>query len=133
MLTATRTTTGRISRSKENYRQIDVFFTDDLLGQPAIEIEVTVVHELLHALTRPWRAQIDSLCGTLSREAYATLADQRVHEEEQLVDRLSRVIVAQAHGSQPYGTLGYDTAKVPSSFAWQRAAPLTVRAPDAEE
>lgn len=91
-----------ISRCHDDYTTQKIHFPDESLEREPLAIEITVVHELLHALTRPWREQINSLAGSLSREAYTTLADARVHEEEQLVDRLARVLVAQRYGAQPY-------------------------------
>lgn len=80
-------------RTRDDYTIATLYFTDDCLARPFEDVEVTIVHELLHMLTRPWRHQIRDLCGPLGGDAYRALDRAREHEEEQLVDRLARVIV----------------------------------------
>jgi len=95
-----------ISQTKNDYREICVYFTPECLDDRS-RCEVTVVHELLHALTRPWRQQIDSVASDLAAPAYHALRRAREHEEEQLVDRLARVLVSLVGGSDrtaAYGT-----------------------------
>ncbi len=120
-----------ISQCHEDYADQKVHFPDASLERHPLDIETTVVHELLHALTRPWRDQVDSVRMALANDTAQVLRNQREHEEEQLVDRLARVLVAQAHGRRPFGTVLSESAKVPSSIAeWQQGAPLMVDAGD---
>lgn len=89
----------------EDYRELRVHFTDACLRRPREQVEITVVHELLHALTRPWRQQVMSMSSDLASDVYRRLEDARRHEEEQLVDRLSRVLVSERRGDDlAYGT-----------------------------
>lgn len=81
-----------ICESKSDYTEVRVHLTDECLARSDAEVEVTLVHELLHALTRPWRQQIESVAGAISQDAYRALRNAREHEEEQLVDRLSYII-----------------------------------------
>lgn len=94
-----------ICETKNDYTEIRVHFTDESLARSYEEVVVTLVHEMLHALTRPWRQQIDSVACTMGSDAYRALSNARSHEEEQLVDRLSRVLV---------GQLGPGTTRRPS-------------------
>lgn len=84
-----------ICDTKKDYTEIRLHLTDECLVRPDDEVLVTLVHEMLHALTRPWRQQIDSVASAMGGEAYRALRNAREHEEEQLVDRLSRVLVSQ--------------------------------------
>lgn len=83
-----------ICRTKDDYTEIRLHLTDECIARSDEEVEITLVHEMLHALTRPWRQQIDSIAGTMSSEAYRALLNARGQAEEQLVDRLSRVLVS---------------------------------------
>jgi hypothetical protein len=89
---------------KDDYQEICIHFTDACLARGGVDVETTVVHELLHAVTRPWRQQIDSVASDLPSAVYGRLRAARVHEEEQVVDRLARVLVA---GSKGFGTREY--------------------------
>lgn len=91
------------SQSRDDYTEICIHFTDDCLEREREAVEVTVVHELLHALTRPWRAQIDSIASQIASPLYVALTNARSHEEEQLVDRLSRVLVEQRRAGATVG------------------------------
>jgi hypothetical protein len=88
-----------------DYREIRVHFTDDCLRRSRREIEITIVHEFLHALTRPWRKLLDDVEDEVAKPKHDLLNEVREHEEEQLVDRLSYVIVAQTHDSEPFETV----------------------------
>jgi hypothetical protein len=97
-----------ICQTKDDYRELCVFFSDDCLERSARQVEITVVHELLHALTRPWRQQIDDVAFDLGNIRASALRELREHEEEQLVDRLAYVLVAQTHESEAFGTVERD-------------------------
>lgn len=85
-------------QTRTDYTEMVMHVTDRALQRPREELAVSVVHELLHALTRPWRQQIDDAAGQLSVDAARALQARRSHEEEQLVDRLARTIVDLARG-----------------------------------
>jgi hypothetical protein len=102
-----------ICETKPDYRELCVYFTPECLADRD-RCEVTVVHELLHALTRPWRQQIDSIASDLAAPAYHALRRAREHEEEQLVDRLARVIVFLAGGTD--GIAAYGTREFTGSI-----------------
>jgi hypothetical protein len=84
-----------VSQTSEDYTEIRVHFTDECLLRDDAQVEVTIAHELLHALTRPWRGITDRVAPYLPQFAIDQLEAERVHEEEKLVDRLSRVLIAQ--------------------------------------
>jgi hypothetical protein len=120
-----------ISRCHDDYASQKIHFPDASLERHPLDVEITVVHELLHALTRPWRVQINATRSALGQDVHHGLYCQREHEEEQLVDRLARVLVAQAHGRRPFGTVLSEEAKVPTGIAERQAgAPLMVDASD---
>jgi hypothetical protein len=95
-------------QTSDDYRSITVHFTDDLLEESPRQVEITIVHEFLHALTRPWRKLIDDVEYEVSKPKFDLLNELREHEEEQLVDRLSCVLVAQTHGAEAFGTIEPD-------------------------
>ena len=80
-----------------------------LTDEVRAEVHVTVAHELLHALTRPWRTVIDRVEPYLPQLALDHLDAEGIHEEEQLVDRISRLLVTLTGGV----TVGPDTVKGP--------------------
>lgn len=88
----------------DDYLAITVHLTDECLKRSAREIEITVVHELLHALFRPWAKQIEDVAFDLGSLRASALRKEREHEEEQLVDRLAYCLVAQAHDAEAFGT-----------------------------
>lgn len=94
-----------VCQTKDDCLSLTIHFTDDCLKRSDREIEITIVHELLHALTRPWRKLLDDIRDDMSLEKHRTLDQQREHEEEQLVDRLAFTLVAQTHGAEPFGTV----------------------------
>lgn len=94
-----------ICRRKEDYLSITVHFTDKCLERSPREIEITAVHELLHAIFRPWGKQIDDVAFDLGNVRAGALRREREHEEEQLVDRLAYALVAQTHGAEAFGTV----------------------------
>jgi hypothetical protein len=97
-----------VCETADDYQRLRVHFTDDLLNRGPREIEITIVHELLHALTRPWRKLIDDVEEDIAAGKHKLLHDFQSHEEEQLVDRLSYVIVCQTHNAEPFGTVEGD-------------------------
>jgi hypothetical protein len=98
--------TWAVCRTPDDYLKLQIHFTDKLLEtQSNAEIEATVVHEMLHALTRPWRNLLDAIAFDLGNAKTTPLRQQQEHEEEQLVDRLSYLLVAQAHGTEAVGTI----------------------------
>jgi hypothetical protein len=92
-------------QTNDDYLHINVHFTDELLKENHRKIEITVVHELLHAITRPWRRLVDAVEDDLPARAHRVLTSEQEHQEEAFVDRLSCVIVAQTHGSEAFGTI----------------------------
>jgi hypothetical protein len=92
-------------QTSEDYQALKVYFPDESLERSPREIEITVVHELLHALTRPWRKQIDDVGFNLDSIRGREIRKIREHEEEKLVDRLAYVLVAQTHGAEAFGTI----------------------------
>lgn len=88
------------SQSMEDYDQITIHFSDECLERADATIITTIVHELLHGAFRDMRGLIDRLCGQIHRDAWQVWNAQRVHEEERLVDRLSRTIAALDAGAQ---------------------------------
>lgn len=101
-----------LCQTKDDYLAISVYFTDECLERSDREIEITVVHEMLHALTRPWRKMRDDVFSDLPRAKYDQFSRTQEHEEEQLVDRLAYVLVAQTHGAEAFGTVeGEPTGK----------------------
>jgi hypothetical protein len=94
-----------ISQTKNDYTEVCLYFTDGCLARGAAEVEITVVHELLHALTRPWRSTIDDVETHMPKATHDLLYSQQGHEEEQLVDRLSRALVAERLGSTVFRTI----------------------------
>lgn len=88
-----------IMEAPDDYRQICMHFTDDCLRRRQESVEVTIVHELLHALTRPGRRMVQRLHGHLPSTLVQELDAWRSHEEEQLVDRLARALVATRRGA----------------------------------
>lgn len=91
-------------RTPDDYLKIHVYFTDKLLKESAEEIETTVVHELLHALTRPWRKQLDSVSYELGNLKTSALRESQEHEEEKLIDRLAYALVARERETAAVGT-----------------------------
>lgn len=94
-----------VCRTPGDYLKIQIHFSDKLLKEPLAEIEATVVHELLHALTRPWRNLLDGVSYELGNAKTSVLREGQEHEEEKLVDRLAYVLVARETGTQPVGTV----------------------------
>jgi hypothetical protein len=94
-----------VCQTNDDYLHINVYFTDELLKEPPRKIEITVVHELLHALVRPWRRLLNAVEDDLPARAHHALHEEQEHEEEQLVDRLAYALVAQTHGAEPFGTI----------------------------
>jgi hypothetical protein len=81
------------SQTDEDYTRISIHFTDECLSRDDAEVQVTVAHELLHALTRPWRTTVDRVEPYLPQVAFEQVEAERLHAEEQLVDRISRLLV----------------------------------------
>jgi hypothetical protein len=88
------------SQTAVDYTRISIHFTDECLSRDDAEVHVTIAHELLHALTRPWRTTMDRVFPYLPRAAFEQLDRERVHEEEKLVDRLSRLLVTLTPGGR---------------------------------
>jgi len=86
-----------------DYDELRVYFTDDCLERPDEEVHVTVVHELLHALMRPHRALLEELAPQVTMAVYTVISARRRHDEEHLVERLSRALVAQALKAEGVG------------------------------
>lgn len=76
----------------EHYLHAEVAFAKAARRRPAAEVDATIVHELLHCLTREYRRTFDLLTDHVSADMLALLNACHVAAEEQLVDRLSRVI-----------------------------------------
>ena len=70
---------------------IDVDFIET--GDPA-EVDVTIVHELLHLLLRETRRTLDLIGGQLHRDAMAVISEHHRVAEEIVADRVSRAVVA---------------------------------------
>lgn len=101
-----------VCRTPDDYLKIQIHFSDKLLEESREEIEATVVHELIHALTRPWRKQLEGFSYELGEAKAAPLRARQEHEEEQLVDRLAYVFVAMKHGTNACRT---ETAQRPEA------------------
>lgn len=111
------------AQTADDYPRISIHFTDDCLDRDDAEVHVTVAHELLHALTRPWRTVTDRVEPYLPQLALDHLDAERIHEEEQLVDRLSRLLVTL---TLPDATsVGPATVHGPSTATPTKAKPAT--------
>lgn len=80
----------------EHYLVADIEFAQTWVDENPgrHEIDVTVVHELLHCLFRDLDRAVESPWHTLSEPAHEMVRDRFDHEEEQLIDRLAYLIVA---------------------------------------
>lgn len=77
------------------YDVADIDFKRDFLDESEYEeIEVTIVHELLHALMRDWDQSIERIDEHLANAVADLWHDSVKHEREGVVDRLSKLIVA---------------------------------------
>lgn len=75
---------------------------DEALG----ELDVTIVHELLHLHFRELRRTIDLIDGHVHRDAATVLEDRFLSVEELTVERLARVIARLEHpDGLLYGTV----------------------------
>lgn len=64
---------------------------------PLGELDVTIVHELVHLLLRELRRTIDLLDGQVHRDVHRLLEERFRHEEELLVERVARVVARLEH------------------------------------
>jgi hypothetical protein len=80
------------------YHEMVLHFPDNSLTRPEHHIEVTVVHELLHALLR-WvgRGMLDEIACYVPPNVHDDAADRAKRHEETFVDRVARSIVAMHH------------------------------------
>lgn len=60
---------------------------------PLGELDVTIVHEILHLLCREQRYVVDLVKTNVSEDFFETLRGLSIGAEERLVDRLARIIV----------------------------------------
>lgn len=81
-----------IVQTAEDYLEARIFFTDEALDRDAPDVEVTIVHELLHPAMRELRGVIDRV--QLHPAEAGSVLSALSSAEERVVDRLSRAIVA---------------------------------------
>jgi len=61
---------------------------------PEYELEVVLVHELLHLVLHDLSHVVESLEDLLGGPVYGRVSDEYVHNEERAIDRLARALVA---------------------------------------
>lgn len=66
-------------------------------AKPLGEVDVTIVHELVHLGLRELRRTLDELDGLVHRDVRELLVERFRTEEERLVERLARVIARLEH------------------------------------
>lgn len=76
-----------------------IFYRDELAKLKSdYEVEVTIVHELLHLAHRDVEAITDLLDGQVHRDVETVLVESFRHSTEQFVDRMARVLI-RLHGN----------------------------------
>jgi hypothetical protein len=81
----------------DDYHHARLYFPDRSLDRPVGEIDVTIVHELLHTLTRDIRGALDLVTGRIHTDLSSAVYRVQAHAEEQLIERLARVIAQREH------------------------------------
>lgn len=77
----------------DDYAHAKIHLTDACLARDDESVEVTIVHEILHLLTRELRRVLDRGKGYWPPSVHDLLSDGFEHDEEALVDRLAHAIV----------------------------------------
>ena len=77
-----------------HYDQMRVVFKPEQFEQVPRDLDEVVVHELLHFLFRDYNAAAAALEDEVGEGVQSVFADRLEHEEERVVDKLARVIVA---------------------------------------
>jgi transcriptional regulator of heat shock response len=82
-----------------------------VLADHLAEVDVTIVHELLHLTLREMRRVVDLVDGQVHPDVHEVLAAAHGSAEEAVVERLARVIARQEH---PDGLVYGTTAEAPT-------------------
>lgn len=86
-----------VIQADDDYHHARLWLAPETRAGGRGELDVTLVHELLHLELRELRRTIDLIDGHVHREL-ATMLDERwTSLEEQTVDRLSRIIARLEH------------------------------------
>lgn len=80
----------------DDYNHACVAFTRRARKAAPQEIDSTIVHELLHCLTREYRRTLDLVAPFVGEPIMHMLNARHAGEEERFVDRLSRAIAGLA-------------------------------------
>ncbi len=85
-------------RSAEDYLHATLWVRADFYGEAeASEVDVTIVHELVHLLMRELRRTMDLIVTHVHRDTYTVLDARFRTEEERLVERVARIIARLEH------------------------------------
>lgn len=92
-----------VCQTASDYSEVRLHFTTAALERGQAEVDVTIVHELLHPLFRPMRQALDRISPSVAPTSWHAVRDQLEHDEEMAVDRLSRLIVTLDSGRRDVG------------------------------
>lgn len=84
-------------QASEDYHHADLWIAPAVLREELGEIDVTIVHELLHLLMREMRRTLDLIEGQVAPAVHSLLEQRFTTEEEGAVERLARVIALLEH------------------------------------
>lgn len=97
-------------QSDDDYQHAKLHITDAALEQSDEDVDLTIVHELIHPLLREMRSALDRLEAHVPKPAWQIVSDQFGRDEEQVADRLSRLIVHADRQQWPaFGTMAAET------------------------
>lgn len=99
--------------TEDEYAKARIWFRPESNKRPAWDVEITIVHELLHVALREVRDAADLLLPRVSSDIWQAHSKARNRAHEEFVDRLARVLVASEHDNWPTTyTLGYGRRRV---------------------
>ena len=75
-----------------DYHHATVWFNPELLKRDQSDVDVTIIHELLHPLLREMRRVVDMVEDQVGRPLFDVLREYMESEEEKVVERLARII-----------------------------------------
>jgi hypothetical protein len=92
-------------RSSEHYHWAEVRIAPKAAAAGGGELDVTIVHELLHLLMRDMRRIVDLVEDQVHRDVHTIIFDTFLSAEEAAVERLARIISLLEHPTGlVYGT-----------------------------
>lgn len=93
-------------QADEDYHHATLYIAQSVLADELGEVDVTIVHELLHLLVRECRRTFNLVEGQVHRDVFDLLRQHFETAEEQLVERVARVVARLEHpDGLDYGVL----------------------------